>query len=114
MRNLEPGASLRFCTASHTVPELTTLERALEAAQGWGALIAAGADAGAAVLSAESRELVGQAINIWEDASSAGAWDGRKMLFVPFLVTSSLPHESRSHARSTHTGWTTSSSTPCG
>jgi AhpD family alkylhydroperoxidase len=74
--NLEPGSSLQFCQKARRVPELAKLDEKPEVADGWAALVAAADDAGAAVLPAPVRTLIGEEIGAW-DGSDPGLGSGR-------------------------------------
>jgi AhpD family alkylhydroperoxidase len=75
VQNLAPGASLRFCAVSRTVPELAKLDPAPAAARGWGALVATAEDVGSAVLSARTRAVVGEVIDAWDGSDPGLGWE---------------------------------------
>jgi AhpD family alkylhydroperoxidase len=74
--NLDPGASLPFCSPSPKVPELVKLESAPHVAAGLAALAASAENAGQVVLTESCRKVVEDAIHGWDggDPGLGSAW----------------------------------------
>ncbi|MGH3517959.1 MAG: carboxymuconolactone decarboxylase family protein [Haloechinothrix sp.] len=83
--NLEPGASLQFCTSAPTVPALTSLEKAPQLAAAWSALVAAADSAGEAVLSDRTRTVIFDTIESWTgaDPGLGSDWMRRAVASLP-------------------------------
>jgi AhpD family alkylhydroperoxidase len=83
--NLEPGASLQFCSWAPSVSAPASLEEAPEVAAAWSALIAAAQNAGEAVLSERTRAVISDTIESWSgaDPGLGSGWARRAVASLP-------------------------------
>ncbi|MEX0874548.1 MAG: hypothetical protein WD646_00075 [Actinomycetota bacterium] len=75
VRNLEPGASLRFVKDAPLPPELVKLNAASEVAAAWGALCAAAERCGENTLTTRVRTSVGERIDKWDGTDPRLGWN---------------------------------------